>query len=800
MKKIILVLCFLLVSFISFAQTTLHEQMLRVQDIYHVHFIYESTLNVNVPYKGAEIKGGAIKDVLRTLFEGHNIKYNIRKNNIILHTLPAPKVRHYALKMDSLSEVIVTGSLSSPMLTTQTGRRTFSADDIKTEFATLSSPDLIKSLQKVSGVAAGMEMVSNMYVHGGNSDENLFLIDGTPLYHTNHTLGLFSAFNTDIIREVDFYKSGFPARYSGRVSSITDVQTRDGDMNHYHGTFSIGLIDGRLQFEGPIVKGRTSFNVALRRSWLDVLTRPMFYFINRKHEPGDDHVNISYEFYDLNAKVTHRFNERNTLWASVYSGDDQMAGGNTFDNYDYNEISGSKLKWGKLNSALCWDSKLKPNLTSRIALHSSFCNSLVLFEDEESIPLPDKQKQYKYYYKESNKIKMLDLAVKADFGWTPIKNHHIRFGTSYTHHIFKPQTSYLQYNYSTSSGMDTLSVGEHFHVNSDELTLYAEDEMTLTDRITMNLGASYTAMMVKNKTYHLFDPRFAMKYQLNDWSSVKLSCTRMSQSLHQITSSLLSLPTDFWVPTTSDIRPTTSWQWAAGYYAEPLPNLSVSAEAFYKQSNNILRYRNWEGLQPPAASWMNDITIGKGRSYGLELDATYTLPRLTLSAAYTLSWSKRKFKEMFTDWFDDQFDNRHKFDISGRFKLTKKISATAAWTYHSGNKVTLPEHYGYTPILQVPHNEVPGNPIHFPSSYIYDKPNNFSLPAYHRLDLGFDFRHISKRGHEHTWNLSVYNAYCHFNSMFLDIFYNDYQYPKNVKVYSCGYIPILPSFSYTLKF
>ena len=210
------------------------------------------------------------------------------------------------------------------MLSTQTGKRTFTAADINTEFSLLSSPDLIKTLQHTSGVNGGVELASGLYVHGGNGDENLFLLDGSPLYQTNHSLGLFSAFNSDIIKNVDFYKSGFPARYSGRISSITDVRTRDGNMEKVQGTFSIGLLDGRIQVEGPIWKNRTSFNVALRRSWIDLLMKPTFALLNSQKEDGEKYT-FGYAFHDFNAKITHRLNQNNFIWMSVYSGNDNYS-------------------------------------------------------------------------------------------------------------------------------------------------------------------------------------------------------------------------------------------------------------------------------------------------------------------------------------------------------------------------------------------------------------------------------------------------------------------------------------------
>lgn len=795
MKKFIYLLLLTAVSQMGHAQTTLRQQIVKVQEMYHVHFVYDADLNMNIPYQGGEIRQTGLKEALHSLFDGHGLRYKKRGNNIVIKALTERRGKDatpHAEDVDSLSEIIVTGNADSPIFTTQTGRRTLSADDIKTEFATLSSPDLVKSMHKISGIAQGVEMTSNMYVHGGSADENLFLIDGASLYHTNHALGLFSSFNTDIIDEVDFYKSGFPARYSGRVSSITDVRTREGDTDRYHGTFSIGLLDGRLQLEGPITKGRTSFNVALRRSWLDLFTRPLFYIRDKTsdNEYASDHLKTNYHFYDLNAKVTHRINSKNTLWASFYSGEDNFA--LSTDNYDYIErlYNSGNMAWGKMNSTICLDTRMNGNLGGRVALHGTYCNMTIDTKEEHHNLTVGSENNLNHYTHDKNDAKIIDLRAKADFSWKAKANHQVKFGGSYTHHIFRPQTMYNAYYFKTNAGVDTISDVNKYSINSDEVTLYAEDEMTLNERLSLNVGTSYTMMNVNNNTYHLFDPRFALKYQALNWASVKVSCTHMSQTVHHIESSILSLPTDFWVPTTDKIKPTTSWQMAAGFYAEPAKKWYVSIEGFYKMSKNLLHYRNWMGLRPPATNWERDVTAGFGRSYGIEVDANYTTQRLSVAGAYTLSWSKRKFDELYDGWFYHQFDNRHKFDITGRYKFTKKIAATASWSYHSGNRVTLPEQYGYEPII-------PDNPTEVSSGFIYDKPYNFSLPAYHRLDVGFDFKHTSRKGHEHTWNLSVYNVYSHFNTLFVDIYRDS---TEGIKANSFGCIPILPSFSYTLKF
>lgn len=867
----------------SAQQHTIVQQLQVLQTEHNVHFIYDASLDLNILYKGGELKGLSLSKALKQLFADTDITYNERGRNIILKKAEpkkqdepkrragkvATKVQQYQIHgritdeqgellvnasvFDSISgkgvttdeygryslflpegnhhlrffymgyedkahtislhadqslnvvlssanvidEVEVVADLNSPLFTTQTGKRTLTKDDIQTEFSTLSSPDLVKALQHISGITAGMELTSDLYVHGGNGDENLYLIDGTPLYHTNHTLGLFSSFNTDIIKTVDFYKSGFPARYSGRVSSIVDVRTNDGDMKKHHGSVSVGLIDGRLHFEGPIVKDKVSYNIGLRRSWLDLITSPIFAFTKPHTDENTENYKFHYFFYDLNGKVTWRKDNRNTLWASVYRGTDDFK-----ITYDYGITDCyddmSNMQWGKTNATLCWDSQLNDRLSLSTALIGTHSTSLLhMWEDDYKIV--DDKKVSNSFVEKRYDTGMYDVGVKADAKYTPGTGHQVRFGGALMHHGFRPQTIHKALYYGDpSEKVDTTLVESRVSVYSNELTLYAEDEMVLTDRFSLNLGSSYSMMMVKGKTYHLLDPRLAMKYQLADRMSAKLSVTHMSQSIHRIASSLLSLPTDFWVPTTATFHPTTSWQFAGGLYTQPSKHWLISMEGFYKYSQHLLQYRNWMGLQPSAIDWDKDVIDGQGRSYGLEVDATYRNSRLTLAGSYTLSWSERYFEGFYDGWFKSQFDNRHKIDLNMRLKMSRKVSMTAAWTYHSGNRVTLPVGFGYMPILPEGDNKVT-------CDYIYDAPNNFSLPAYHRLDIGFDFRHKSKKGREHIWNLSVYNAYCHLNPLFVELnpdWYSkpDGTYDYKIKAWAEGYIPIIPSFSYTVKF
>lgn len=740
-------------------------------------------------------KDGTLSDgrgrYIMHLAEGHHV---VRVSSIgcdadtIVVNVHSDISHNFRLKQAvELKEVVVTEDMNSPVLTTQTGKRTFTSKDINNGFALLSSPDLVKTIQRTSGITAGVDLVSGLYVHGGGSDENLFLLDGTTLYKTNHSLGLFSAFNSDIIKNVDFYKSGFPARYSGRVSSITDVRTRDGNMEHVHGTASLGLLDGRIQVEGPIKKNRTSFNVSLRRSWIDLLLRPVCAIANKG---SDDKYTLGYMFHDFNAKLTHHINNKATIWTSVYSGyDSYRVYGKSMWGDNVNDTE-NRMTWGNLSGTIGGDFMLSPTMSMASMLTATYSHSRQKYS-EEDYEIVDKGGHLRNYLDTRlNSTEMIDVAAHANFSWQPTDRQHIHFGIAFTRHQFRPQTKRQAFYYGNPQvGCDTTDIRSRLNTVSYEAVVYAEDEMRLNNHLSANIGASLTATIVSGRTYLMLDPRLALKWQLANSTSIKMSYTHMSQSIHRMASSFLELPTDFWVPTTDDIKPTMSHQMAAGVYTQPSPHLTLSLEAYYKLSSHLLQYRHWMGFQPSAATWSRDVADGKGKSYGLEVDATYTTGSTTMSMAYTLSWSRRLFKDIHPTWFDDQFDNRHKLNLSLSHNFSRRISLYAAWTFHTGNRVTMPVGYTIQP-------NIPGD-YGYSYDYIFDHPNNYSLPAYHRLDIGANFRHTTRHGREGIWNVSLYNAYCHLNTMYVKVRLDD---NNNFHLKSYGYIPIIPSVSYTLKF
>lgn len=838
MRQIILLLLLLLNSTWAEAQsTTLRQEMQRLQTLHGLHFVYASDLNLDRPYTGPTLEGLEVKDALNHLFYNQGIRITRRHNNIILNATGIMPSRQQTAAVEEaadtsasrpLKEIIVQGkeSIAQPNHS-RMGESTLKGKRVGLGVSALSTPDLLKTLQHTSGVSAGYELGTDFYVHGGGGDENLVLVDGTPLYSTGHLLGIFSSFNTDMIDSVNFYKSNFPSRYSGRLSSVTDVSIRDGNMDHFKGLFSLGMLEGRLQAEGPIVKGRTSYNVGIRRSWSDILYRPILFLASKAASNDGDMPSFGFDYHDFNVKLTHKLGDTDKLWLSLYSGRD-FVDVETKDRYTWNaeqcEETKTRLQWRKWNGTLGWRHQFTPTLSSEMALIGTFNHSLMALEDKYyKVDQEDRIYQWNLSDRKKNETRMFDLGARADFLWQAHHRHKVQLGGQLMYHGFRPQSSELTYYYGNDAGMDTTSTSGSYRTHSQEFTVYMEDAITLSPRLTANVGTSLTLLKVKGSLYPMLDPRLSLDYRWSRLWMASLSCTHMSQHVHRLSPSLLALPTDFWVPSTAKVRPSGSWQFAAGIHgiAAPSSVLRFSLEAFYKQSRHLLTYRDWMGIQPIASHWENDVTSGSGRSWGMEADVILdlldgwgprpprhgVLPVNYLQFSYTLSWTQRQFRDIYDGWYPDQFDNRHKLDIIAHFKLGRKAVFTAAWSYHTGNRITLPEQFGFMPII-------PGHDWRVEDGFIYNKPNNFKLPAYHRLDLGMDFHHTTKRGFERIWNVSLYNAYCHMNTLFVEMRCNNWAYPSgnsdgnavstpstpHLTARSWGYIPIIPSFSYTLKF
>lgn len=299
------------------------------------NFVYSSDLLKDVRVTvSADRK--PLKAVLNEMFHDSDIEFKIKGNNVVLKcrkkqakkrakkTAPPSQAAGVTAKVPEtrmLDELLVVSRLESPAVeTAEIGAKKVTANEIRNTPALFGEADVIKSLHTQPGVVEGAEGMAGMYVHGGNSDENLYMLDNVPMYQVNHFAGLFSAFNPDIIRYIDFYKSSMPAKYDGRLSSYLDVRLKNGSGSRHHGTAKFGLTSGAFNIAGPISKN-TTYMFGLRRSWFDLLTIPFMAFVN-KHQ--DKESKFHYYFMDINAKVSHRFSDKASGFVSVYFGDDRL--------------------------------------------------------------------------------------------------------------------------------------------------------------------------------------------------------------------------------------------------------------------------------------------------------------------------------------------------------------------------------------------------------------------------------------------------------------------------------------------
>ena len=684
---------------------------------------------------------------------------------------------------DSLDAARITAVREKMRNTTQTGLMRLDAKELKSGVAVFGSPDIIKKLQLLPGVAAGNELMSGLYVHGGDGNDNLFLLDGIPLYNISHFGGLFSSFNTDVIDNLDFYKSGFPARYGSRLSSVVDVETREGDMQKYHGSFSLGLIDGRLQLEGPIVKGKTSFNLGLRRSWMDLVTIPALWYANRKN--GDDETATGgYAMSDLNARLTHRFAPGNTLNVCFYTGSVYLRAGLTEKQTDGEGHYGENLmkigvKWGSLTASASHQYEFSKKLKSKNVLYYSQSTSDTGYQfsfwtwaEGDSVTSMD----------DNNKGYVKEIGLKSDWDWYPDPFHHVRYGLSLQEHWYHSGRKFTSSTPGADGQPGILEDSEALGYRSFEPALYAEDEIFLRYNLTVNLGVRYALFKTAKKVYHSPEPRIAFKWMLSNSLSAKLSYTRMSQFAHLVAAMYMDLPSNSWMPSTDSARPMLSDQIAGGLYFTPHKYVKINLEGWYKTMDHLLVYNGSNTFTPPLTEWEKSFADGKGKSYGLEWESTYDNGKLALSAYYTLSWTLRRFDALYGEWFPDRNDNRHKINLVASWRFAKNWSLFANWNFHSGNRITFPSHF----------IETDGG-----RKYVFDAPYNTQLPAYHRLDVGLDWAKTFDNGHGLSFNLSVYNAYNHLNASmaFLET-HNDGTFSGM----AYGLIPIIPTVSVTYKF
>lgn len=654
--------------------------------------------------------------------------------------------------------------------------------------ALMGEVDVLKSLQLLPGVQSGSEGTSGIYVRGGSPDQNLILLDGVPVYNASHLFGFFSVFNADAIKNVTLTKGGFPARYGGRLSSVLEINMKEGNMKEFRGDATIGTVASKLTIEGPIVKDKTSFIVSGRRTYIDLLVKP---FISAGLRDEGVEGSIDLYFYDLNAKINHKFSERDRLYVSAYLGDD-VFGTEFKEDFGGGEHTTTKagLDWGNVTSAIRWNRKWGNKLFSNTTLtYSKYqFNTGFAFEDVSVSNNTTTRDAAAFNYKSGIK----DYSGRIDFDFVPNPKHYVKFGAIATHHTFTPGVSQFNIEQTGEIDFDT-TVGSQI-TKAMEYGLYIEDDVKL-GRFQANVGFHASAFDVNGKLYTSLQPRLGMTYRLPNDVALKASFATMTQYIHLLTNEGVGLPTDLWVPTTDRIIPEQSWQVALGVATTIFEEFEVSLEGYYKEMNNLVSYL--EGASfflSENTDWQDRVTQGDGDAYGIEFFLQRKFGKTTGWIGYTLAWSNRQFEEINGGQeYPFKYDRRHDISIVLTHEFTPKITASVVWVYGTGQSITLPEsrHTGFFP------NDYGPTIVPYLSSSI-ERPgnkNSYRMNPYHRLDVSVEFRKQKKR-YERTIAVGVYNLYNRSNPFYL----NEEMRNSGRKFVQYGLFPIVPSIAYRYKF
>lgn len=868
MRKTVVTLAFLFVGAVLWAQTSLRDGMAVLEKKYGIHFVYDASLPLE--RRLGQPNGTTLEEALAHLFEGSDIRYEIKGKHVILkknrkvtisglildaasgetligagatsgkdgavtnnfgfYSLSIPgkddkvsvtysyvgymtKTISIRVQKDttinvrlspgaSLEEAIVTAQRESGVAATKMSAIEVPVAAIKSAPALFGEADVLKTIQLLPGVQGGTEGFSGLYVRGGGPDENLLLLDGIPIYNAEHMLGIFSVFQPEAVKKVTLYKGSFPARYGGRISSIIDVRTNDGNLYETHGSFGVSMISDKFHLEGPIWKGKTSYSVSARGMHTLLLT-PIIKLTG---------FDGNYFFYDLDAKLTHRFSDRDRLYFNVYNGLDDFYYRNQ-DNYGSGRTGGDiadnqdiGIRWGNTVAALRWNHVLGPKLFANTTVafnryKMQIESDLVSKETGPDGSLGNNRYQFDY------RSGMRDWVAKVDFDYTPSPSQKVKIGADYTYHTFIPET-FTTYAHEVMGGVvqidTTISMKSNAEQVGHEASLYVEDDIRIGSRLTLNPGFHASLFGTQGKTYWSLEPRMSAKVAMSEDWSAKVSYSRMSQYVHLLSSSQISLPVDLWVPITKDIRPETSDQYSLGLYFNGIPGWEFSLEGYYKNMRNVLEYKEGVAFMFDSSGWENKVEVGTGRAMGIELFIEKTMGKTTGWLGYTLAKSDRLFPTInHGERFPYRYDRRHNVNLLVNHKFNEKFDISATWNFASGGTTTLPERR----IVMMS----PFNPPRYAD--LVTSRNNYRLPASHTLNLGFNFHRKHNRG-EGIWSLSVYNVYNHMNpnlvlkendqhfigSSNLDGSGTQWQEVNTVRLKKITFLPLFPSIGYTRTF
>lgn len=702
--------------------------------------------------------------------------YNVKiafigyKSVIKTINLNTNKVLDVVLEDDTqeLKEVLITAKKENA-ISAQAGIEKLDMEQINKIPVLMGERDVLKTIQLLPGVKGAGEGNSGFYVRGGSADQNLVLLDDAPVYNATHLFGMFSTFNSDVINNVTLYKGNMPSNYGGRLSSVLDITTLDGNKEKYHTSGSIGLISSKLNIEGPIVKDKGTFMLSGRRTYADMFL---------KLASDKDLRSKQLYFYDLNGKASYTINDKNRIFFSGYYGRDKLRFDKTFG-MDWGNITGT-VRWNKI-----YNSKLISNTSF---IYSDYDYKIELKLNEATVALTSKIKSH---------------TLKHEYKYLFSENSKLAFGISSTHHEFLPgQVSttdediirpiILQKKYALENAvfvshewkpLEKLNLVYGARVSG--FSILGKGDFSIYDKDGHITSTKKVAENQLDKTYLNFEPRISASFALNKSNSLKASYTRNAQNIHLLSGSTSENPTDIWLPSSYNIKPEIANQYALGYM-KTLRNemFELSAETYFKDLSNQIDYRN--GASVLANEKVEaELLYGIGRAYGLELSLKKKTGKFTGWIAYTLAKTERKIEGINNNkWYNAKQDRTHDISVVGIYDFNKKWSVSATWVYNTGNAVTFP----------TGKYNIDGK-----VSNVYSDRNASRMPAYHRMDLGVTWNKKKTAKFESSWNFSIYNLYARENAYQIS-FEKDPNDASRTRVMQTTLFRMIPSINYNFKF
>jgi outer membrane receptor for ferrienterochelin and colicin len=622
--------------------------------------------------------------------------------------------------------------------------------------------DIFRALQLLPGVTAATEISSGLYVRGGSPDQNLTLVDGVVVYNPSHLGGFASTFNSDVLKDIKLIKGGFPAEYGGRLSSVLDITMREGTKEKFMGSASLNTISTRATIEGPLDTSST-FIISGRAMYLDKILPITSKFNNIPR----------YNFFDLNGKVNYVISDKDRVFFSGFLSQDNIV------EAPNSQDVGFDISWRNATVNLSWTSFSSSTLFNNTALMFTNYRFYTLIKDKNPTNISFD------YFTDSD---LYDFLLRRETQAFVGEEHTLKFGAEAIYHNFNTTTS--------DFFIEELKYRPNYgdKISGFELSLYAQDEWLIFSNLRTNSGVRL--YYFPNGKLFAFEPRLSFTYYLLDRFILRGAFAVANQALHMLNRHDIYLPTDVWYPSTRNIKPTKSVQGSFGFEAtSPERTYLLSIEAYYKNMKNLYEFRNNSDFSFEA-DLEDQLTIGRGESYGFELFFNKRIGTVTGWIGYTLGWTKRYFEELNTgEPFYPRYDRRHDISVVLSWNIDPSLSFGATWVYGTGQAYFLP----------VGQYQIGGllNPNDNTSSVYYEnsKRDAFRLPPFHKLDLSLKYKlKISDSDLELTAN--VYNVYNRFNIFSKYVGYktdpvNGKKYPV-LKQFTL--FPFLPTIGINFKF